>query len=276
MSRRSSRPKCGDCSGLRQVHGYDRLTLDAIATTDESEGTLVPSIQYDCPAGPLPAYLAVPPGDGPWPGVVVIHDLRGMSADLRRITDRFAANGYLALAPALYRRSIKPLCVVRTFKSLAQGDGPTVDDLIAARNHLAADDRCTGKVGAVGFCLGGGFCLLLAPRGVFDAAAPNYGIWPNDAWPEDAESLRRSCPVVASYGAKDRMLPGAAAKLETLLIRSGAPHDVKEYPQAGHCFMNDFPKALKLVEGITGLVYSEPEAEDAWRRILAFFGEHLA
>ena len=237
----------------------------------------MPTIEYDCPAGPLPAYLAVPPGEGRWPGVVVIHDLRGMSADLRRITDRFASNGFLALAPALYQRSVKPLCVTRAFKALAQGEGPAVDDLIAARNYLVADRRCTGKVGAVGFCLGGGFCLLLAPRGVFDAAAPNYGIWPNDEWPKDVDALRQSCPVVASYGAKDWKVPaGSAARLEELLIQNGVPHDVKEYPQAGHCFMNDFPKALKLVEGITRLRYSEPEAEDAWRRILAFFGEHLA
>jgi carboxymethylenebutenolidase len=229
-------------------------------------------IDYDCPAGPLPAYLAVPPGEGPWPGVVVVHDALGMTKDLRRITDRFAASGYLAMAPALYRRGQKLRCVVNTLRSLQRGSGPAVDDLIAAREHLAADERCTGKVGLVGFCMGGGFCLLLAPRGVFDASAPNYGIWP-----EDVESLRRSCPVVASYGAKDRMLPGAAAKLEGILSDADVSHDVKEYPDVGHSFMNDFPtpSALKFVERIAGLAYSEPEAEDAWRRILAFFSTYL-
>lgn len=220
----------------------------------------------------MPAYLAVPSKDAPWPGVVVVHDALGMTADLRRITDRFATNGYLALAPALYRRGQKLRCVVSTFKSQLQGQGPAVDDLIAARDHLAADDRCTGKVGVVGFCMGGGFCLLLAPRGVFDAAAPNYG-----KLPKDVEALRRSCPVVASYGAKDLMLPKAAAKLETVLTEGDVPRDVKEYPDVGHSFMNDFttPSVLQFVERIAGLAYSEPEAEDAWRRILAFFGEHL-
>jgi carboxymethylenebutenolidase len=205
------------------------------------------NIHYDCPAGPLPAYLAAESGDGPWPGVVVVHDALGMTADLRRITDRFASNGYLALAPALFRRGQKLRCVVSTVRSQLRGQGPAVDDLIAARDHLAADDRCTGKVGVVGFCMGGGFCLQLAPRGVFDAAAPNYG-----QLPKDVEVLRRSCPVVASYG-------------------------VKEYPDVGHSFMNDFPtpSVFQFVERITGLAYSEPEAEDAWRRILVFFGEHL-
>jgi carboxymethylenebutenolidase len=228
------------------------------------------NIEYDCPAGPLPAYLAVPSGGGPWPGVVVIQDAAGMTADLRRITDRFASNGYLALAPALYRRGHKLRCVVNTMRSL-QGHGPAVDDLIAARAHLAADDRCTRKVGVVGFCMGGGFCLLLAPRGVFDAAAPNYGALPKDF------DARRSCPVVASYGAKDRMLPGAAAKLEAVLTDAGVPHDVKEYPDVGHSFMNEFPipSVFQFVERAAGFAFSEPEAEDAWRRILAFFGEHL-
>jgi carboxymethylenebutenolidase len=232
----------------------------------------VADIVYDCPSGPLPAYLAVPSADGPWPGVVVIHDAFGMTADLRRITDRFAANGYLAMAPALYRRGVRPLCVARTLMSLQKGEGAAVDDLIAARDHLVADNRCTGKVGNVGFCMGGGFCLVLAPRGVFDATAPNYG-----QWPKDVDSLRNACPVVASYGAKDRMLPGAAAKMETLLTEAGVPHDVKEYPDVGHSFMNEFalPSVLEKVERVAGLYYSEPESEDAWRRILAFFSTHL-
>jgi len=230
------------------------------------------NIHYDCPTGPLPAYLAAPSGDGPWPGVVVVHDALGMTADLRRITDRFASNGYLALAPALFRRGQKLRCVVSTLRSQLRGQGPAVDDLIAARHRLANDDRCTGKVGVVGFCMGGGFCLQLAPRGVFDAAAPNYG-----QLPKDVAVLRRSCPVVASYGAKDLMLPRAATKLEKLLAEGEGARDVKEYPDVGHSFMNDFPtpSVFQFVERIAGLAYSEPEAEDAWRRILAFFGEHL-
>jgi carboxymethylenebutenolidase len=195
-----------------------------------------------------------------------------MTSDARRITDRFASNGYLAMAPALYQRGQKLRCVVRTMKSLQQGSGPAVDDLVAARDHLAADPRCTGRVGVVGFCMGGGFCLTLAPRGIFDAAAPNYG-----NWPKDVDALSRSCPIVASYGAKDWMLRGAAAKLETILTDANVSHDVKEYPDVGHSFMNDFPipSAFQFVERIAGMAYSEPEAEDAWQRILKFFSTHL-
>ncbi len=233
----------------------------------------MPDITYPTPAGRLSAYLAVPPGQGPWPGVVVVHDALGMTADIRRITDRFAANGYLALVPALYHRGNKIRCVVSTFRSLSAGSGPAIDDLIAARDHLIADDRCTGRVGLVGFCMGGGFCLQLAPSGEFDAAAPNYGVWP-----KDIDALKRACPVVASYGAKDRTLPGAAAKLEAVLADTDVPRDIKEYPEVGHSFMNNWgtPRPLRFVERITGFAYSEPESEDAWRRILAFFDDHLS
>lgn len=228
---------------------------------------------FPAPAGPLPAYQVRPTGEGPWPGVVIVHDAMGMSRDAKRITERFAANGYLAIAPALYHRGNRLLCVVRTLQAFKNGAGTAVDDLIAARDHLAADPQCTGKIGIIGFCMGGGFCLVLGPSGAFDASAPNYGAWPNDV-----SAIPKSCPTVASYGAKDRMLPGAAAKLEDMLATTGVTRDIKEYPNVGHSFMNEFPTPgpLKVIERIAGLAYSEPEAEDAWQRILTFFGEHLS
>jgi carboxymethylenebutenolidase len=230
-------------------------------------------MQYSSPDGPVPAYFAAPPGDGPWPGVVVVHDALGMTGDLRRITDRFAANGYLALAPALYRRGGRLRCVVSTMFSLSLCRGTALDALVAARDHLVADDRCTGKVGAVGFCMGGGFCIQAAPLGIFDATAPNYGVIP-----VNRPDLTDACPVVASYGARDWMLPGAAARLHDELTQAGIVHDVKEYEGVGHGFMNEWktPSAVQFVERVAGLSYSRPEAEDAWMRILTFFKEHLA
>lgn len=229
-------------------------------------------IDYPCADGPVPAYLAIPEGDGPWPGLVVLQDAMGFTTDLKRITDRFAAQGYLALAPALYRRGARIRCIVSTFRSLSAGGGSAVDAIVAARDYLAADPRCTGKVGSVGFCMGGGFCLQLAPLGVFDATAPNYG-----AGPRNKPDLSQSCPMVASYGARDVMLRGAARRVQAELAAGDVPHDVKEYPGVGHSFMNDWdnPRAVQFVERIAGLSYSRPEAEDAWKRILAFFDQHL-
>jgi carboxymethylenebutenolidase len=222
--------------------------------------------------GSLPGYLAVPTVAGPWPAVVVLHEVFGLNDDIRRITDRFADHGYLAFAPALFQRGPKPICIVGAFRALATGSGTAVDDIVAAAEGLRVDERTTGRVGSAGFCMGGGFCLLLADRGVFDAIAPNYG-----PFPPATGVPSRSCPVVASYGADDRLLPNAAAKLEEGLAASGVARDIEEYPGVGHSFMNDWgtPSPLRMVERIAGLHHSAPQAEDAWQRILAFFDVHL-
>ncbi len=221
----------------------------------------------------MPGYLAIPEGEGPWPGVVVIQDVLGMTTDLKRITDRFAANGYLALAPALYGRSPKITCIISTIRAHFSGRGAAYADLAAAREHLITNNQCTGKVGLAGFCMGAGFCLQLAPSGLFDATAPNYALLP-----KNIEKLRQSCPVVASFGAKDPIVArGTATKLEAVLADGEVPRDVKEYPNVGHGFMNDHavPAPIRIVAGIAGMAYSEPEAEDAWQRIITFFEDHL-
>jgi carboxymethylenebutenolidase len=233
----------------------------------------VPDITYPSTTSPLPGYLAFPDGEGPWPGVVIVQDVLGLTADLKRITDRFAASGYLALAPALYGRDPKIKCMISTIRAHFAGSGAAYDDLVAARDYLIADTRCTGKVGLVGFCMGAGFCLQLAPRGLFDATAPNYGLLP-----KNIDALRRSCPLVASFGAKDRIVArGTAAKLEAVLARGDVARDVKEYPGVAHSFMNNWgvPGPIRVVERVAGMAYSEPEAEDAWQRMLSFFEDHL-
>jgi carboxymethylenebutenolidase len=232
----------------------------------------MPDAGLPIPGGSLPGYLSVPSTAGPWPAVVVIHEVFGLNDDIRRITHRFAAAGYLAFAPALFQRGHKPACIVSAFRALATGKGSAVDDIVAAAQCLRDDDRTTGKVGSAGFCMGGGFCLLLANRGVFDATAPNYG-----PFPPATGVPTRSCPIVASYGAADRLLPGAATKLEEGLAPSGVARDIKEYPGAGHSFLNDWgtPSPLHFVERIAGIQYAAPQAEDAWERILGFFDVHL-
>ena len=226
--------------------------------------------------GGVPSYLAVPAGSGPWPGVVVVHDALGMTTDLRHQADWLAAHGFLAAAPDLYHRGGRLSCMVRTLRSFAAGEGAAFDDLEAVRAALADRDDCTGRVAIIGFCMGGGFAMALAPTGRYAAASANYGT----ADDRTMEALADACPVVASYGGRDRSLRGAAEKLDALLTVHGVPHDVHEYPDAGHGFLNDHGRGeVPLWASLAGRYartgYHEPSAADARRRILAFFDRYL-
>jgi carboxymethylenebutenolidase len=201
----------------------------------------------------------------------VLHEILGLTDDIRQQADRLAAAGYVAVAPDLYSAGGAVRCLKGTFSALNRREGPAFDDIEAVRTWLASRDDCTGKTGVVGFCIGGAFALLLATRG-FDASAPNYGPLPRD--PDEA--LAGACPIVASYGAKDRGLRGTAAKLERALTGLGVEHDVKEYADAGHSFLNRHGLGpFSVLERVGGFSYHEPSAEDAWTRILRFFDRNL-
>jgi carboxymethylenebutenolidase len=223
----------------------------------------------------LPGYLAVPEGEGPWPGVVIVFEAMGANADMRAQADRFAAQGYVAVLPDLYGGAPWIRCVTKAMRDMRARRGPTFDHIEATRAWLAGRDDCTGDVGVCGFCMGGGFALVAAARYDFKAAASNYGILPRR--PE--ETLRGACPIVGSYGAADPTLRGAAGKLERALTIADVTHDVKEYPATGHSFLTDFtppPPIGPVAKIVFGLGKGRENAADGWERIFAFFGEHLA
>lgn len=232
----------------------------------------MPDLSFATARGRLRGYLAVPDGEGPWPGVVVVHEAFGLTDDIRAQADRFAAHGYLALAPDLYSYGFAPRCLVATFRTLlGGGGGRAIEDLDAAREDLVGREDCTGKVGVIGFCMGGGFALLVAARG-YAAAAPHYGQLPRHL---DAV-LRGSCPVVASYGRNDPTMRGAGERLDRALTDLGVEHDVEVYGGAGHGFMFRRTGRWAWVDRVPNMSYSAEAADPAWQRVFAFFGRHLA
>jgi carboxymethylenebutenolidase len=205
---------------------------------------------------------------------VVIHDALGMRTDIRSQADWLAGEGYLALAPNLYYWGRRIRCLIATVRP---GERP-LSDLDAARSWLAGDERCTGRIGVIGFCMGGDFALIMAPRRGISAASVNYG----GATEAVESALPEVCPIVASYGAKDRW-PGIRRvpdRLESMLTEAGVEHDIKLYPEAGHGFLNDhvpaeLPLWVKAIAKLTAAGYHERSARDARRRIIGFFDVHL-
>jgi carboxymethylenebutenolidase len=221
----------------------------------------------------MPAYSATA-GSSPAPGVVVVHEIFGLNDDIRDITDEFARRGFHAVAPDLMGLGGRLRCLVSVARSLSAGEGPAIDAVDAARRWLAERDGSTGQVGIAGFCLGGGFAIVMADRG-FGASAVNYGRLPKNL---DA-ALAGSCAMVASYGARDGSLTGAADTLRDALERAGVEHDVVEYPDAGHSFLNHSaetaPRWMKPLSGTMNAGFVETAAADAWDRMTRMFDSAL-
>ncbi len=209
----------------------------------------------------------------PAPGILVLHELFGLNDDIRRITDRFADLGYVAVAPDLLDGG-RISCVARAMAQIQRGEGSILD---TAEDHLRSladredvDDR---RVAVVGFCMGGSFALLLGARGTAQAISANYGIFPGD------DVAERLCPVIASYGGKDHLMGRDGIKLSRALEGTDVPRDIVTYPNAGHSFMNQaeghrISKAL-IGRPLMAVAFDEDAAEDSWERIDAFFAEHV-
>ncbi|HEY6071809.1 MAG TPA: dienelactone hydrolase family protein [Anaerolineales bacterium] len=211
------------------------------------------------------AYLARPEGTGPWPGVLVIHEWWGLDDQTRSIADRFAAQGYLALAPDLYNGELAPLGDSDKATVLKQKYGEAAPAVLEkAFDYLKSDPDCTGKVGSVGFCFGGRMSLALGLTRPLDAVVTFYGGGMQQLFDRMTEFQSPCC--LALFGDKDVSIPaGTIQEFDTLLDRIGVQHEVIVYPDSGHAFFRDSdPSAYK------------PEASrDAWERVTKFFAERL-
>jgi carboxymethylenebutenolidase len=219
------------------------------------------AVEFPTPTATLSGFLALPDGDGPHPGVVVIHEAFGLNGNIRDITARFAAEGYAALAVDLFTDRSRIVCMARLIGAMVTGRQPAaVPELAAALDYLIdLPEVDTERTGAIGFCMGGGVAIAWATHDRrLQAVAPFYG-----TNPRPVAAVRRLCPVVGSYPGKD-FTARSGRKLEAELTAAGVTHDIKIYPGARHSFFND-----------QGRAYDEHASADAWRRTLDFFAQHL-
>jgi carboxymethylenebutenolidase len=207
-------------------------------------------------------FLALPDGNQPHPGVVVIHEAYGLNDHIKDVTQRFANEGYAALAVDLFTDRNRAICMTRYMAGMLRGSVERfgVADLKIALSYLVSlPEVDPDRVGAIGFCMGGGFAIAWAcTDNRLKAIAPFYG-----ANPRPIDAVKRMCPVVGSYPEKDFTASSGRA-LDAALTQYQVAHDIKVYPGARHSFFN-----------ATRTSYDKSAADDSWARVLEFFGAHL-
>ena len=210
----------------------------------------------------LEGYLARPEGEGPFPGIVVIHEAYGLNENIKDISRRFADQGYVALAVDLFAGRNRAICMFSFMGNLLLHSlhNDTIADLKASLTFLTEQQGVDdARLGAVGYCLGGSFAIAWAcTDNRLRAIAPYYA-----GNPRPFEAVARLCPVVGSYPDKD-FTTKQGQKLDVELERYHVPHDIKIYPGAKHSFFND-----------TSRNYNESAAQDSWGRVLAFFEKQI-
>ena len=209
-------------------------------------------------------FLALPDGGGKHPAIVVIHEWWGLNDQVKEDAQKLAAQGYVALAVDLYRGKVATTPDVAHELMRGVPDDRGMRDIEAAFAYLAArPDVKPGKIGSVGWCMGGGWSIKLAmsePK--LAACAVNYGSLPTEA----VSIAKIKAPVLGNFGADDRgITPDSVHAFDAAMKAAGKPVDVKIYDGAGHAFENPNNK-----DG-----YRPQAAADAWARMDAFFKKTL-
>jgi len=212
----------------------------------------------------VPGYLAKPDGSGPFPGVVVIQEWWGLDDHIQDVTNRFAREGFAALAPDLYRGQVAKEPDEARKLAMELDHPKAIKDIQGAVDYLIAQPFVQPKkAGVVGFCMGGGLSLLMSYTGKnLGAVVVFYGRGELD----DAKAQQVSAPLLGLFGEADQGIPVEGVRAnERKLQAHGKTAEFVIYPGAPHAFFNDTRPHI----------YHKEAAEDAWRRTLAWFREHL-
>ena len=244
------------------------------------EGMICETISFQGHNGDrISGYLARPTGDGPYPGVVVIHEVFGLVTWVREVARKIADKGYIALAPDLHHRegpgdADDVAAIVRA--AGGNPDARTVGDVEGAMRHLRSLEGCSGKIGAIGYCSGGRQTYLVAcsiPD--LDAAVDCYGgrvVAPvdslNERQPQAPIEMTAGlgCPLLGLVGAQDANPgPEQTREIEGELKKHGKTYEFHTYEGAGHGFFADYRTS-----------YNQEAASDGWQRVYDWFGRYLS
>lgn len=221
-------------------------------------------------SGSFSAYLAVP-DTSPCPGLVVIQEILGVNSVMRQIADAYAGAGYLAIVPDLFWRQEPGLQLsdqveaelekaFQLYESFNEDKG--VEDLIATLNTLKNHPSCTGKVGSVGFCLGGKLAYLMATRSDADCNVSYYGVAIENHLHE-ASNIKQ--PLMLHIAENDQFVPPEAQAQINTGLKDHPLITIHTYPGANHAFAR-----------ADSQVYNSEAAELANNRTLEFFQSHLS
>jgi carboxymethylenebutenolidase len=220
-------------------------------------------VSFKSNGGTAEGYLAKPSA-AKAPGVVVIQEWWGLNDNIKGIADRFAQAGYVALAPDLYHGKIAAEPDEAMKMMMAMKMDEAAKDMSGAFDYLKSNDACTGKIGSVGFCLGGGLSLYVSTLRPMDATVIYYGALPGVQ--PDLSKLKG--PVLGHYAENDDWASPAAAKAleDQIKQAAGVSTEFHIYPGTHHGFFND-----------TRPEQHAPDAsKQSWDRTLAFYKQHLA
>ncbi len=233
-------------------------------SSETDERLEVADITYPGARGEMKGYLAVPTEGGPFPAVIVVHENRGLNAHIKDVTRRMALEGFVALAPDYLSDLGGTPADEEAARGLFQQLQPTdvTGNGVATIAFLKTHEKSNGKVGAIGFCWGGGTVndLAVASSDLL-AAVPYYGRQPN------AEAVAQiKGRVMAHYGGLDERVNAGIPDFEAALKAAGIEYQIFVYEGANHAFNND----------TSAQRYDETAAKLAWNRTIAFLKETLA
>jgi carboxymethylenebutenolidase len=231
--------------------------------------TTTTTIDVPTPAGAMPAQLARPGGDGPFPAVIVIQEAFGLNGHIKDVGQRLAGEGYVTIAPDVFHRGGRGRTagydeLPKALQLMGElTDAGIVEDVRAAVDHLRTLPSVRAdRIGITGFCMGGRVAFLAAAKlpDAIAAAVPFYGGGIDPTWTTTVKH-----PVLAFFGDQDPFIPNEQVEaLRAEAKRAGKPVDVVVYPGAPHGFFCNERDS-----------YRPEAAKDAWAKLLAFFAKHL-